>query len=583
MTLDGCEVIWNNLELKSATGKCLISGASGSLAPRTITAIMGPSGAGKSSLLDSLSGRIAPEMTLKGEIKVNGQERDPSTWPVLVSYVKQEFHCYQWQTLYETLFFVAKTKCKKCPNIKEKIENLINLLGLSSARDTYIAHMSGGEKVRVNIGIELLGDPSVILLDEPLSGLDSFNAINILTLLRKIATLNKTILITVHQPSYKVVEYFDSLILMSCGAIVYSGSFSGCSDFFKSCGYEVPQNAAPAEFFLDMLSLDTRSEKLKEESSFRIRKISKEWEAVKPFYQPKILKKVDAQSVANNGTKLIALIKRSLKNQARNMPFIKARLIQKVLIAIIFCTTFFKTGVVGADVFSFRGIIVFICQNEIFGVCNPIINVFIDEKKIIRRERMSGLYTGFAAYFTKLFTELIFFSMINIPYNIIIYLCIGFKLAFRPFFEFLLIMLFILYFALSWGFTLSIIAPNIQSAQAIGATINALFVMYSGAFSNPKSHDSMFKWLFWISPVHYGIRALIHNQLGDADNYTNVSPFRIKGKESIRDFGLDDFGVGYSLLALFSITFILQIIGSTVFHYKTNNNLKILQKGREAV
>jgi ABC-type multidrug transport system ATPase subunit len=212
--MEELKLTWKDIVLKTYDGKIILSNANASIQNGKITAVMGPSGSGKSSLLNCLTGRNNNKMEVSGDVKVNGKDRDQNTLCNDVSYVGQEFHSHLWQSGYETLCFAVRIKCKG-RDVKKTVENVIELLGLKSVRDTYVANMSGGEKVRIGIGIELLGDPKVILLDEPLSCLDSCSAFKVLMLLRKLADLGKCILFTVHQPSYQILEHIDEFLLMS--------------------------------------------------------------------------------------------------------------------------------------------------------------------------------------------------------------------------------------------------------------------------------------------------------------------------------------------------------------------------------
>lgn len=584
-----CELIWNNLELKTIYGKKIISNSSGQIQPKTLTAILGPSGSGKSSLLDCLSGRISSKLQLRGEIKVNGNERDLKTWPKLVSYVGQQFHSYEWQTVYETFHFVASIKCEafdqqeKDSKVKERIENLINLLGLDSSRDVFIGNLSGGERVRVSLGIELIVDPPVVLLDEPLSGLDSSNALSILLLLRKIADLGKTIMITIHQPSYNMLECFDKIILMSQGYCMFEGSIPDCVKFFNECGFEVPSNVTPTDFFLENLVVNTTDETTRMKSQKKIDVLRKEWMMISEQKTPTIFNKVSVSNSTETSVIFKTLFLRSIMNYTRNSKNIKSRIFQKAFILSLFCTTFYNTGVVGASIFTFRGILTFIFQNELFGVSSPIMNTFIEEKKAIKRERMSGFYSGFEAYFSKAFCEIVINLIFALPCNIIAYKLVGLQNDFKRMIDFITIIIFTVIYSVSWGLTISTVASTTQTAQIIGVTFNVSFMLYSGSFSDPSTLPPYLRWIVWISPMHYVFRALIHNQLSGIKKVDSVDTFKITGEDKIKVFGMDGFGVLPSLgvILLFSIT--LQLIGSFVLHYKTSNNLKLSKKNKEVV
>jgi len=123
--------------------------------------------------------------------------------------------------------------------------------------DVHRKVLSGGERKRCSIGVELISDPSVLLLGEPTSGLDSFKAQSICALLHRLAEKEgKTVVSTIHSPSSEAFFFFDRLILMCDGNIVYQGDAKASVDYFKSIERPVPQFANPADFFMKLLSIN---------------------------------------------------------------------------------------------------------------------------------------------------------------------------------------------------------------------------------------------------------------------------------------------------------------------------------------
>ncbi len=116
---------------------------------------------------------------------------------------------------------------------KAAVENLIMELGLDSCRNTFIGSsesrgISGGERKRVSVGIELITDPKILFLDEPTSGLDAFNAFNIVEICKRLAVeQNKIVLMTIHQPRSDILKLFDNIILLSNGKTMFNGSVPG--------------------------------------------------------------------------------------------------------------------------------------------------------------------------------------------------------------------------------------------------------------------------------------------------------------------------------------------------------------------
>ncbi|KAL0416523.1 UNVERIFIED_CONTAM: ABC transporter G family member 5 [Sesamum latifolium] len=147
-----------------------------------ITAVMGPSGAGKSTFLDGLAGRIASG-SLVGRVALDGADISPSLIKRTSAYIMQDDRLFPMLTVYETLMFAADFRLGPIPRAekRQRVESLIEQLGLSSARNTYIGDegtrgVSGGERRRVSIGVDIIHGPSLLFLDEPTSGLDSTSA-----------------------------------------------------------------------------------------------------------------------------------------------------------------------------------------------------------------------------------------------------------------------------------------------------------------------------------------------------------------------------------------------------------------------
>lgn len=209
----------------------IVKSVTGFAPPGLATFIMGSSGAGKTSLLNILADRVssATNTWLSGNILLNDEiPVNKQTFQKYCGYVQQDDVLFSTFTVREALTFAARLKLK-C-SIEEQdlaVTKIISDLGMDHIQTSQIGDMhrkilSGGERKRVSIGVELVSDPSVILLDEPTSGLDSFKARSICELLHRLArNSGKTIVSTIHSPSSEAFFFFDRLILMADGHIVY--------------------------------------------------------------------------------------------------------------------------------------------------------------------------------------------------------------------------------------------------------------------------------------------------------------------------------------------------------------------------
>ena len=139
---------------------------------------------------------------------------------------------------------------------------LIDDLGLTSCQDTLVGsiekkYISGGERKRTAIGVELITDPQIILCDEPTSGLDSMNATNIAKILQRLARRrNKTIVSTIHQPNSEAFSYCDRLILLADGHIVYQGKAKNSFEYFEMGRRSVNRMINPCDHFMKELSVN---------------------------------------------------------------------------------------------------------------------------------------------------------------------------------------------------------------------------------------------------------------------------------------------------------------------------------------
>lgn len=244
----------------ASSTKVLLNGVSGEAREGQIMAVLGASGSGKSTLIDALADRIAKD-SLKGTITLNDEILNSRMQKVISAYVMQDDLLFPMLTVEETLMFSAEfrlprslSKSKK----KSRVEALIDQLGLQNAARTVIGDeghrgVSGGERRRVSIGIDIIHDPIVLFLDEPTSGLDSTSAFMVVKVLQRIAHSGSIVVMSVHQPSYRILGLLDRLVLLSHGQTVYSGSPANLPVFFREFGHPIPETENRTEFALDLI------------------------------------------------------------------------------------------------------------------------------------------------------------------------------------------------------------------------------------------------------------------------------------------------------------------------------------------
>ena len=163
---------------------------------------------------------------------------------------------------------------------REMVEDVIDILGLKKCEDSVIGDqetrgVSGGQRKRVSIAIELVANPSICFLDEPTSGLDSTTSIELIEQLKQMTNAGMTVVMVIHQPRYEIFEMIDDVLLLGQnGKPVYMGESSGCLNYFKEKGFPCPSLKSPADHFLDVMSGAVKHSK----SDFTTSMLSDWWE-----------------------------------------------------------------------------------------------------------------------------------------------------------------------------------------------------------------------------------------------------------------------------------------------------------------
>ncbi|EMC93677.1 hypothetical protein BAUCODRAFT_150956 [Baudoinia panamericana UAMH 10762] len=257
----GLSFDFEGLSFQTKSGKKILQDVTGTMPRGSCWGVMGGSGAGKSTFLNVLMGKVH---ATGGTIKINGWTKDMSKYKKLIGYVPQDDIVFPELTVRENILHSARVRLPaswRDKAIQDHVDSLIACLQLTHVQHSRVGDatrpvISGGQRKRVNIGMELASGPMAIFLDEPTSGLDATSAATIMRLLRAISRLGVTTIAIIHQPREQIFYGFDSLLLLSQGRSVYSGPTDDVQGYFEGLGFAFPQRANPADTLIDIITGD---------------------------------------------------------------------------------------------------------------------------------------------------------------------------------------------------------------------------------------------------------------------------------------------------------------------------------------
>jgi ABC transport system ATP-binding/permease protein len=236
----------NNVEYRFKNGSIGLRNISLSEEQGKLIGIMGASGAGKTTLLNVLTGIESPS---QGEVLINGfnLHTENEKMDGVIGYIPQDDLLIEELTVYENLYFNAKLCFKNLSEeeINTRVEKTLSNLGLLDRKDLKVGSplnktISGGQRKRLNIALELIREPPILFVDEPTSGLSSRDSENVMDLLRELALKGKLVFVVIHQPSSEIYKMFDKMVILDTGGyLIYYGNPVEAVTYFKKIDGQV--------------------------------------------------------------------------------------------------------------------------------------------------------------------------------------------------------------------------------------------------------------------------------------------------------------------------------------------------------
>ncbi|KAJ2722723.1 hypothetical protein GGI07_003129 [Coemansia sp. Benny D115] len=544
-----------NYDIKAKHGvRRILHDLSGEIYPGELVAIMGSSGAGKTTLLNVLAGRVQGGR-LYGNIQYHGGKRIPHTYKRTLAFVEQDDLMHPSLTVQETLLASAELRLSDLKYTKEekkeRVDNVMRQLRLTHVSDSPIGGygargVSGGERKRVSIGVELVTDPSILVLDEPSSGLDSSSAEMVVSLTKSMSRQrNLCTLMTIHQPSAEMVAQFDKLILLSQGKLIYMGVASHALPYFESLGFP-STNPNPANFFIDLTTINFVSDDAMKKSEQHVQSLADSFvEFRKNGCQlPNLPKSSDSFASGvdtscggaddlggfditkeqaalalyeplpmNSWTgELLVLLRRDWLLCRRDSALILGMVAQCAVMMIFLGFVFFQLGTDQPSVQNRIGALFSLTVSFTFQMIIPVMTVILAGRDILLRERSGGTYRMTTYFFAK---SLSFFPIVYVPYIVMytgIYFIAHFQYDAAKFFIGMANMFAILFAGLGFAFVMGMVVKAMSIAHTITPVSLATLMLFAGNLSNARAITPVLRWIKYLCIYYYAYSGFVQNE-----------------------------------------------------------------------
>lgn len=510
----GKSMEWTDLSL-AIKDKIILGSVSGCVKAGEMTCILGPSGAGKSTLLNILAGRMntkASGMAYSGQVSLGGSIVDPMEARANVAYVMQEDALPSMSTPREILAMSAVLRGKEqtIDGVMDKVQELLTALKLEKCADTYVGSalvkgLSGGEKKRTAVAVELITAPKLIFLDEPLSGLDSYAAYTVVQVLKDLAAHGCAVLCTIHQPSSEIFQCFDKVICLAEGRTVYGDTVTGLSNYMGKLNHPVPKDTNPADHILFFVQTQTPED---------LASVTQTWTSKEHL---KTLSEIATVRASSAGIppravhrkscllQLRYLVQRELREVLRNKIGLVMRFAVTGVMGVLFAFIFRNIGKKDDQEGGLQGHFGAICNvfiGTMFGAAQPLLLQFPSERPIFLREYAANMYGTVPYFAAKTVVELPLALLTSLETWLISYWIMGFS---GNFFYLVMVSWLLTLTASSTALFVGCSVANAQSAQELAPLIFVPQILFTGIFIPIGLVPQWLRWLQYICALKYAI------------------------------------------------------------------------------
>ncbi|XP_054741613.1 ATP-binding cassette sub-family G member 4-like isoform X1 [Anastrepha obliqua] len=513
-------VVWGNIRKKR---KEILHGLSGKIPSSQLVGIMGPSGAGKSRLIDVLSGFTTKGIT--GSILVNGTLRNSARFRSMSCYITQDDRLQELLTLEENMSIAAELKLGKSKGEKQKkdiIDEITNALGLSEQRHTKTSELSGGQRKRLSIALELLNNPTIMFLDEPTTGLDNSSCTKVLELCKHLAQRGRTIICTIHQPSARLFQLFDQVYILGSGKCVYQGCPNKLMPFLESVNLPCPLYHNPADFIIELVVGENSKENIDYLNSNIQNGKCTAWLrncCTDSFTSADNLHKTSASDVEPPRTEigyyyqLQVLLRRDLIKMKRNKMLTHLRIAANVFVSIILGAIFVNVGSEASRMHQNFNCLVVVMLNNVMGTALLTSVTFPLEMSVLLKEHFNRWYSLKAYYTAITLMDLPITFICCLLFSVIVYVWTCQPMELSRFSMFMAVNFLSIVVGQSCGLLLGAWF-NVTNAFFLTTKLMIIALIFCGQSIVRRDMPPIFRWGTSLSYFRYSLEGLISSVYG---------------------------------------------------------------------
>jgi ABC-type multidrug transport system ATPase subunit/ABC-type multidrug transport system permease subunit len=478
-----------------------------------ILAIVGPSGTGKSTLLRIISGRVKETDFDPKTISINDDQRmcSPAQLRKICGFVAQEDNLLPLLTVKETLMFSAKFRLKEM-NAKEKearVESLMHDLGLVHVADSFVGDeenrgISGGERKRVSIGVDMIHDPPILLLDEPTSGLDSTSALQVIELLSSMAKgKERTVILSIHQPSYRILQYIQNFLILSRGSVVHNGSLESLEETINQLGFQIPLQLNAIEFSMEIIR------PLEDSYSKRYLSVVENKEPCSyPMFPEGEMGRVRQHNIL---FEIMFLCSRFWKIIYRTKKLFLARTMQALVGGFGLGSVYMRVRRDEGGVAERLGLFAFSLSFLLSSTVEAL-PIYLQERRVLMKESSRGAYRISSYMIANTIVFLPFLFVVAVLFAVPVYFLVGLNPTVAAFAFFTFVVWLIVLMASSLVLFLSAVSPDFISGNSLICTVLGAFFLFSGYFIPKESIPKYWLFMYYVSLYRYPLDSLLTNE-----------------------------------------------------------------------